>query len=82
MDINKLKEIAKKNDYEFIIDENWLDKSIILKRKVRKDLYNFIMISLINKEHHMLYSNTACDMRDLDMLQAAIEFTKIPIKDR
>lgn len=81
MNVEELKKAAKENHYEFSVEEDWLDRSILLKRVVYKDLENFIIISL-SKEHHLHCANVTCDMDYLNMLAAAVEFTKIPIKDR
>lgn len=79
MKTSELKEIAERNDYEFIRDDS--KQEIVLTRQYFS-YANRIVISAEYVNRMWPGFNDACDDEDMDMLEAAMAYAKTPPKDR
>lgn len=77
MNINELKKIAEKNEYELT---ECLEQYEFVRRS--EILYHRITISKVRANGLWIYIKVWCDDKDFNMIKAAVEFAETPIKDR
>lgn len=77
MNINELKKIAEKNEYELT---ECLEQYEFVRRS--EIFYHRITISKVRVNGLWIFIKVWCDDKDFNMIKAVVEFAETPIEDR
>lgn len=77
MNINELKKIAEKNEYE--LTERLEQYEFVRRSEI---FYHRITISKVRVNGLWIFIKVWCDDKDFNMIKAVVEFAETPVEDR